>query len=615
VAYGGNGFTTSNTVSGIIDRTSPTIFGPTSPVDKLLSFDDKAGISFSEEINYAISGSDVLSQNTRVYSSSDTLGYSDYTISVSGSSIEMYIDGQYISEHNGDTLFVKIDGIEDIYGNPLDEEIDWSFRLQQQDLKPVKAYIISPVDYIVNVDNKEEDILFVIANFDPNEFYSQLDTIYLEYKLASENNWRVADQLSKSTLLANYELLREGDEEFPDPIDTLVMSLSETGISDGAYQVRTATLGGNSFAYSSPVNVLVDRIAPSVQDFAPFDQIFSRGDAIGVSFNEDIDITQGIAFDVQGMEGSAYFEMIVSKGNLTFEPKAKFEEEIASLDGEVLLFTVTGVKDLAGNLMDPYQWSFTVDFFRIPPSPVRIKSPEAITVNSDPESQEVVVTIDGFELNNTDVVLDRITLEKQETGSEDWETFYVFTRDILDEQNQGTGILQATYTWMIDNSLGEGNYQLRAVSHGNGQFDYSNVVDITVDRIAPELVQFDPADGVFGNGDNIGFDFNESLLSTQLVAIDIVGSDGASVNDAFTTSQTSSGIAIQPIINLAIFDGEELTINLSGIFDEFRNELVGGVSKSFKVDYFSKPPSPVALVADDNFIINSNTEETLTILA
>ncbi len=613
VAYAGRNFNVSGYKKGRVDKTYPTIFGPSEPVDKLLSRYDRAGLNFSEAINYSILGSDVLDQNTMVYSYSDTLGYSDYDISVSGSGIEMGISPTYIAGHIGDTLFVKIDGVEDLYGNPLYEDIDWSFRLQQQQLKPAPSSILSPYNYIVNLENESEDVKFVISDFDPDESYSSLDVIYLEYKRSTENEWSIADQLDKATLRANYKSLEansaNSDDGFLVPVDTLVFGITDTAVPDGDYHFRVATLGNNAYAYTSVVDVLIDRSSPVVHGFSPSDQVFSRGDVISISFNESIDIANPISYEVDGLDGQGYFEMIRSSSGVTFQPTGKFESEMADLDGSILIFSIDGVKDLAGNVSEEIRWSFVTDFLRIPPGPVNIKSPSQITVTKAVETQQVPIVMDGFELNNTNTPLDWIELEVQVGGSTHWETFHVLTRDELESQNERVGgVLEAEYTWTITHEITEGNHQIRAKSSGNEQTAYSNTVDVTVDRLAPELMRFEPVDGIYSPGDKIRFDFNEALLSTRLAAVSVSDPDGNPITEDFAVSQSASSIVLQPKSDLIDFDGEELRIVINGVFDEVGNELAGGVAQGFVVDYFSKPASPVNLVVDDNFILNLSSE-------
>ncbi|MEM9337406.1 MAG: Ig-like domain-containing protein [Bacteroidota bacterium] len=621
VAYGGQGYTISNYYTGRMDRTAPRIVGAPGPVTKILSFEEVASISFSETINYSELGAGVLLDSTTITNSDGTtLGYDDYEITSSGSGIELLIENSYIIEHTGDTLSVSIQGIHDLYGNPLFETLDWAFRLEAEPERPSAVSLTYPNNVVVNEANKSEKVQFVIEEYDLFEYLSYLDEVFLEYKLATsgENAWKVASSLTRARLVSNYERYVQnlGEGAIIEPVDTLYFD--PAGISvDGNYEFRARISGKNKYSHSGTVSGIIDRQPPMALAYHPQDGFFSRGDELSVDFNEAIDVHGSTpVLNIPGHEEKDYFDVVLSGSKAVLVPKQPFKDDLLSLDGHTLSVELKGIHDLVGNEASiSAKWDVTVNSFRVGPSPVTLAGPSTFVVTQVTDS--VPLTINQFDLSNTAYGLDVIELEYRLAGSDHWIAITSFDKDTLTALNQGnSGTLEATYDWIVGDAYAEGAYQVRAVSYSGSQYVVSNEVSGTVDRLPPMLTSFEPADGVYSHGDAIQFDFNEPLRTDQRVTISYTrkATGDPLPNSLFTISNHSGGVTLLPTQSMVDYDGEEIEVVVSEIYDRVGNQSAD-VTRSFKVDYFNKPPSSVDLIGEDGFIVNSGHSGELQVLA
>jgi len=115
-------------VSGIIERSSPRVFGAPQPSDGVLNPNDEISITFEETINCNLINPDSLLVESVI-----TGQEIDNEVSCSDNMliITLNIANRFI-ENN--TLRVRLNDIEDLYGNAIEEAVIWEFFV---DLNPV----------------------------------------------------------------------------------------------------------------------------------------------------------------------------------------------------------------------------------------------------------------------------------------------------------------------------------------------------------------------------------------------------------------------------------------------------------------------------------------------
>lgn len=598
LAFGDGQFRESAYQAGKIDRMSPQILGKPSPPDGILSYVDHAVIHFTEPINYYLESQDVLEDHVTVYTAEDTLRSVEFSAMASSSSLQLTFDIGAVEKYEGDTLFVAIEGVEDLYGNPLYQQIDWSFRLDKGELGASPVTIASPSDFVVNLGNINDPIAFVVKDYDVDRYVYDLDYLALEYKRihAGANTWVAAGTLTIDELVASH-----APGEGLAPMASLDLHVNDPDFSDGEYEVRVVSYGNGDYKYSNTITGIIDRRKPSILTFSPSDQVVSPGDRISATFNEPIDANRAtLDFDVLDEDSNAYkgsFDASFTPGEVVLTPTG----DLDALDGKELTVELYGVQDRAGNsaMNNLLSWTFQVDYAGQGPSPVSIKEPSGFVVNQSVDTREVGIVLHEFQLNNSHYALDDITLEYKPANQADWQTLHQFSRNELLDQSIQNGRLEASYNWIVGEVVPEGMVEVRAFSRANGQVTYSSSIQGKVDRRSPELVSLTPADKVLRRYDQLHYTFNEELASDRLVDVRLEGEEGNDLSSMFNVVQASSSITLQPIEDLAALDGQNITVTLAGVRDQAGNELGGELVSTIKVGYSGTPVSPLSILNDD----------------
>ncbi len=598
LAFGDGQFRESAYQAGKIDRMSPQILGKPSPPDGILSYVDHAVIHFTEPINYYLERQDVLEDHVTIYTAEDTLRSVEFSAMASSSSLQLTFDIGAVEKYEGDTLFVAIEGVEDLYGNPLYQQIDWSFRLDKGELGASPVTIASPSDFVVNLGNINDPIAFVVKDYDVDRYVYDLDYLALEYKRihAGANTWVAAGTLTIDELVASH-----APGEGLAPMASLDLHVNDPDFSDGEYEVRVVSYGNGDYKYSNTITGIIDRRKPSILTFSPSDQVVSPGDRISATFNEPIDANRAtLDFDVLDEDSNAYkgsFDASFTPGEVVLTPTG----DLDALDGKELTVELYGVQDRAGNsaMNNLLSWTFQVDYAGQGPSPVSIKEPSGFVVNQSVDTREVGIVLHEFQLNNSHYALDDITLEYKPANQADWQTLHQFSRNELLDQSIQNGRLEASYNWIVGEVVPEGMVEVRAFSRANGQVTYSSSIQGKVDRRSPALVSLTPADKVLRRYDQLHYTFNEELASDRLVDVRLEGEEGNDLSSIFNVVQASSSITLQPIEDLAALDGQNITVSLVGVRDQAGNELGGELVSTIKVGYSGIPVSPLSILNDD----------------
>lgn len=627
-AFGGNQFNESNYVSGVVDRTPPQVQGAPSPVGGVLTFTDQAGISFTETINYSLLPADSLMEHLTImtFPDNDALEEDEFTVSAGSSSIQLSLAEEVYDYYFRRTFTVRVEGVEDLYGNPLFGEAEWEFRLDRFNSGPSDVQITAPSTFVSNIERRNETgtdvsqrntsaVEVKIEGYDVGQITSSIEQFVLQYKRseAGEDAWQDYATLSISDLLDSYDvLISNTPNALPEDYFYFNPAVVEDGTSDvfGSYDLRVVSQANGRERYSNVVSGVIDHQAPAVQAYSPASGVMGRSDEISVSFNETIDVnnTSNISYSVALADGrnigtAANFELVISSGKLTLLPTGALD--LLALDGQALTVTVDGVTDVVGNpVTETVSWSFTIDYYRKSASPISIKSPKDFVVNHEENTLEIVV--EGFDLNPANFLLDELHLyyQVQEDGAP-MELIGTLSRQNLIDVNVGnSGALEARYTWMIPNELQEASIHLQAVTtavtdEGKHQRFESSLVSGLIDRVGPFLTAFDPTDGVYGRGDMIRASFNEALLENELPVYTItLGAEDYTNFFRMIPGSSSLTFDKDPTKDFGPLQGEDLTFELANIFDRSGNPGAV-VSKVVKIDNFNRPPSPVVLKSTD----------------
>ncbi len=137
-----NGVTES--IPGTIDRTSPVPFGSPQPTDGVLEANDLIEITFSEDIDTeALTVDNFELVNTETGSAVGfTWSASEKTIIIEISVANRFVENQH--------LRMTVDGVKDVYGNPLAEASVWEFTVNRN---PV-AWNSSEINEIIYVEDE-----------------------------------------------------------------------------------------------------------------------------------------------------------------------------------------------------------------------------------------------------------------------------------------------------------------------------------------------------------------------------------------------------------------------------------------------------------------------------
>ncbi|HAA16446.1 MAG TPA: hypothetical protein DCE41_33975, partial [Cytophagales bacterium] len=214
------------------------------------------------------------------------------------------------------------------------------------------------------------------------------------------------------------------------------------GLVNGTYQVRATVVHENgSFAYSNVLTGTIDREGPQVVGIAaPTDSVLSQGDAVSIGFHEFIDrafyLTSGThKVEVLAENDKPKVELTYSKANSAlsqYEVDVTIRgvsitidrEVLQTYDGRRVKVTLTGIKDMLGNVSTPatHTWEFTIDYFKQSPSPVTLLSPQNWVINQSSGSQMVDFIITDYDVFQATTSMDSIALQIRREGETTWST-------------------------------------------------------------------------------------------------------------------------------------------------------------------------------------------------
>lgn len=176
-------------------------------------------------------------------------------------------------------------------------------------------------------------------------------------------------------------------------------------------------------------------------------------------------------------------------------------------------------------------------------------------------------------------LLRRVILQYAPAGTANWEEGYRWEQTDLGQSPSETTLL-----WNLPD-IPDGEYQLRLLMlcQENGEYVYSNKVQGRIDRMAPVVLGSpEPFDQMFEPGDRLAVRFNEAINCFRLEDNKI---------RLFTQSQSfgitygcqANELIIIPDEDLSPYAGEEFTVEITGVEDQYANQRSIPVSWTFTV--------------------------------
>ncbi len=214
-------------------------------------------------------------------------------------------------------------------------------------------------------------------------------------------------------------------------------------------------------------------------------------------------------------------------------------------------------------------------FFQSPCSDITLIKPQEGWLINRNNDNEMLVRMKDYDVDN----LDQVTVEYAITGSNAWTPGLVLENDDLIDSPSGTEVI-----WNVAN-LEDGKYQARLKLTCGINTVYSDRVDGTIDRIAPEVFGLpQPIDDNYAAGDEISVTFNETLDCSKF---DI---NSVTLKRVYTDTEITAELdcynnklIVIPDMDLSTLAGEPIQVIINDVTDLHRNTTWGPVFWEFTV--------------------------------
>jgi hypothetical protein len=199
-------------------------------------------------------------------------------------------------------------------------------------------------NWVINASDNDS-VQIVIGEYEINNDY--LRSVKFQYRLRGEK-WTTALSYDKKDL----------------PADHLIFIWDISQLPDGQYELRAVSdCGQTGIRYSPIAEGVIDRNALVVFGTPqPADGILNLGETIAIAFSDmidenSVDATRNVS--LKTVDDNAFIpkEVAVYQNRLVITP----DVAMATLANRTLTATVSGIKDINGNLLrKPVSWSFRV---------------------------------------------------------------------------------------------------------------------------------------------------------------------------------------------------------------------------------------------------------------
>jgi hypothetical protein len=199
-------------------------------------------------------------------------------------------------------------------------------------------------NWVINASDNNS-VQIVIGNYEIENDY--LRSIKFQYRLRGEK-WTTAFSYDKKDL----------------PTDHLIFIWDISQLPDGQYELRAVSdCGQTGICYSAIAQGVIDRNALIVFGTPqPSDGILNIGESIAIAFSDIIDETsvdanKNVVLKTADNHTTIAKEVAVFQNSMVITPT----EPLSAFSNRMLTATVSGIKDINGNLLrNPVSWSFRV---------------------------------------------------------------------------------------------------------------------------------------------------------------------------------------------------------------------------------------------------------------
>ncbi|MEP4095670.1 hypothetical protein [Reichenbachiella sp.] len=482
---------------------------------------------------------------------------------------------------------------------------------------------------------------FGIQNYRLDIRQADFKELWLEYRRTDGDNysWTKMTDEDEETVLSK-EFLQSYYDQFRHiyPYEYYPFAWTpDAGILDGNYMIRAAIVHPDGEIGYSPTFPLgtIDRRAPRVVNLPqPTDKILSRGDVIGVSMDEMLNCDYFYAhpeltdLTVYELDGTEYRTLTFHSDPEISEYELRCsgsgidiiidEEILGEVDGKDVEFTISGLKDLVGNVADDVVWKFRSDNFKFPVSPIKLYDPSVVLVNKSSGS-EIPFVMAAMELYENYSVLDSVELQYRKVGTDTYLTYDALT---IDEMRESYELYSPDHTkkpqdtiMLVTAHIPDGEYNFRLVAWGEGRLRTSNGINGTFDRINPFVMNVAPDSRVVDWGDQIRVTYSEKMYDRDGLSFSaaIVHDDGSSTDftdrmQGFINSNWT-GFTLNDIDDVLLHSafGDTLKIELLGVTDYYGNLLEENLI-TFAIGNFAENVSPVNINTPKTWVMNANTQ-------
>ena len=262
--------------------------------------------------------------------------------------------------------------------------------------------------------------------------------------------WNVSDAIGISSI--SYSI----DSEIDHGLMNGVSSASIT-LTPGSHEFRLIVRDRDGREAIGCVNLTVDTAAPTIAAHAPSSANAGAADKVSFRFSEAVDAA-GMSVKVNGQVA-----VLVRKGN-------SFNVTLVLVPGTTYTIAIAGAKDMAGNAMQAFSWSFNV-------------------VSGDATSGKIVVSGTMVDKDGHPVPGALVTIGDQSATANDQGRFSVYV-DPGQHQLRVTaeGMVDYTQTVNADSDQQLGQISMTSVADGSGQNGPSSSGDMTLFLVIGVLV-------------------------------------------------------------------------------------------------------------------------------
>ena len=222
-----------------------------------------------------------------------------------------------------------------------------------------------------------------------------------------------------------------------------------------------------------------------------------------------------------------------------------------------------------------------------------------ITIESDKKvitEDEIVLYLSEYDLSH----ISSVDIEACVVGNTTWSTLQTFDKD---ELNGETISVSVPLT-----SISDGNYFFRAVVSYGGDENYSNTLELLVDRTAPKIAGLPrPLSGILKMGDNIYVNFNEAIDCGAIDTSNIQFLNRSKGDALIDIDWGCSGKGL--VFNSAFADVDStdyLRINVSGVSDPYGNINEDTISWGFSIESLTEFLNDTTRDTDNDGITDIN---------